>query len=179
MYIIQTSKLLVDNKKLSLAISGQCLQNVGKSDAKEFFTKHFNRFIGPFNSGLTRDFVISDITHIQKNLDSSFYLRFKNADLRDAVFFNKFCLSADAAGPEKLYLHSFLSAKEKRHQDELLKIFYTLSNKSDGKYSFRVFPNGDSLKIISRKGNKKFLFALDSKVCPAEFLRMKGVEFKQ
>ena len=175
----QTPKLLVDNKKISLAISGQCLQNVEEGEAKEFFIKHFNNFIGPFNSGLTRDFVISDITNIQKNLDSSFYLRFKNADLRDAVFLNKFCLSADAVGPDKLYLHSFLSAKEKRHQDKLLKDFYTLSSKSDGKYSFRVFPNGDSLKIISGRGNKKFLFALDSKVGPAEFLRMKGVEFKE
>jgi len=60
-----------------------------------------------------------------------------------------------------------------------LKEFYSLSTKSDGKYSFRVFPNGDSLKIIRKKGNKKFLFALDSQVAPADFLRMKGVEFKE
>ena len=148
--------------------------------AKQLFINEFNRFIGPFNSGLARNFVNSDIIHNQKNLDDSFfYLRFKNADLRDAVFFNKFCLSSDAVGESKLYLHSFLSAKEKRSQAKLLKDFYTLSSKTDGRYSFRVFPNGDSLKIISRKGNKKFMFALDSKVGPAEFLRMKGIDFKQ
>ena len=76
----------MDNKRLSLAISGQYLQSVDESKAKEFFINQFNRFIGPFNSGLARNFVNSDITHIQKNLDdSSFYLRFKNADLRCCV----------------------------------------------------------------------------------------------
>ena len=170
----------MDNKALSLAVSGHVLQEVEESEAAVFFIQQFNRYIGPFNSGLTRDFVASDISHIQKNLDdNSFYLRFKNEELRDAVFYNKFCLSTDAVGEYKLYLHSFLSAREKKQQAKLLKDFYSLSTKSDGKYSFRVFPNGDSLKIISRKGNKKFLFALDSKVDPADFLRMKGVEFKE
>jgi len=96
--------------------------------------------------------------------------------LRDAVFYNKFCLSTDAVGEYKLYLHSFLSAREKKQQAKLLKEFYSLSTKSDGKYSFRVFPNGDSLKIIRKKGNEKFLYL---QVAPAEFLRMKGVEFKE
>ena len=69
--------------------------------------------------------------------------------------------------------------KEKIQQAKLLKEFYALSTKEDGKYSFRVFPNGDSSKIISKEGKKKFLFALDSKVEPADFLSMKEVEFNQ
>ena len=170
----------MDNKAVSLAVSGHALLSIEECDAKDFFVNQFNKYIGPFNSGLSRDFVSSDITHIQKNLDeSTFYLRFKSEDLRDAVFHNKFCLSSDAVGDCKLYLHSFLSPKEKRQQAKLLKEFYALSTKEDGKYSFRVFPNGDSLKIISKEGKKKFLFALDSKVEPADFLSMKGVEFKQ
>jgi len=133
-----TRKLQVDNKKLSLAVSGQGLQVIEESQAKDFFINHFNKFIGPFNSGLNRDFISSDITHIQKNpAESSFYLRFSSADLRDAVFLNKFCLSSEAVGDCKLYLHSFLSEKEKRHQARLLKEFYSLSTKTDGKYSFR------------------------------------------
>ena len=36
-----------------------------------------------------------------------------------------------------------------------------------------------SLKIISKEGKKKILFALDSKVGPVDFLSMKVVEFKQ
>jgi len=92
------------------------------------------------NSYLVSFHNIFDAQHI---IDSSFY--FSNSNLKDE---------------DRIFVYPLLSPSEKKHQQDVLKIFYTFQTKdlSSNKYNFRIYPCGYDLKI--KMSEKVFYFKL-------------------
>ena len=172
---------------MSLVISGD-IPNGSASRIKEVLTNRFNSQICPAVRGFERDLRIDDLTHVllEKN---SIIARFSSTEAKNVVLDNRKLLSAvcsesDPSTSEnpksqwKMFVSPFLDNQDLKNQNIVLRAFKSLQIKNNPSLSFKVYPQGYSIKIVSVDGSKYF-FPFDSNQSPKQFLKSKGIACKE
>ena len=78
----------------------------------------------------------------------------------------------------KMFVSPFLDNQDLKNQNIVLRAFKSLQIKNNPSLSFKVHPQGYSIKIVSVDGSKYF-FPFDSIQSPKQFLKSKGIACKE
>ena len=148
-------------ESLSLVVSGDIL-NGSSSRIKEVLINRFNSQICPAVRGFERDLRIDDLTHVllEKN---SIIARFSSTEAKNVVLDNRKLLSAvcsesDPSTSEnpksqwKMFVSPFLDNQDLKNQNIVLRAFKSLQIKNNPSLTFKVYPQGYSIKIVSVDG---------------------------
>jgi len=150
-------------ESLSLVISGD-IPNGSSSRIKEVLINRFNSQICPAVRGFERDLRIDDLTHVllEKN---SIIARFSSTEAKNVVLDNRKLLSAvcSESDPSKKSMEDVCLAlhQDLKNQNIVLRAFKSLQIMNNASLSFKVYPQGYSIKIVSVDGSK-YYFTLDS-----------------
>ena len=174
-------------ESLSLVISGD-IPTGSSSRIKEVLINRFNSQICPAVCGFERDLRIDDLTHVllEKN---SIIARFSSTEAKNVVLDNRkllsvVCSESDPSTSEnpktqwKMFVSPFLDNQDLKNQNIVLRAFKSLQIKNNPSLSFKVYPQGYSIKIVSVDGSKYF-FPFDSNQSPKQFLKSKGIACKE
>jgi len=174
-------------ESLSLVISGD-IPNGSASRIKEVLTNRFNSQICPAVRGFERDLGIDDLTHVLVD-KNSIIVRFSSIGAKNVILENRKLLSAvcsesDPSTSEnpksqwKMFVAPFLDSQDLKNQNIVLRAFKSLQIKDNASLSFKVYPQGYSIKIVHVDGSKYF-FPFDSNQSPIQFLKSKGIACKE
>ena len=152
-------------ESLSLVISGD-IPHGSASNIKEVLTRRFNSQICPAVRGFERDLVTEDFTHVLVD-KNSIVARFSSIEARNVILDNRKLLSAvcsesDPSASEnplnqwKMFVSPFLDSQDIKNQNIVLKAFKSLQIKNNASPTFKVYPQGYSIKIVLNDGSKYF-----------------------
>jgi len=178
------------NESLNLVLSGD-IPNGSLTSIKAALITRFNAVINPAFRGLDRDFQSNDISHILVE-KKSIRIRFSSLQAKNVILENKRLLAGHSDSSEevissssphnlsdwKMFVSPHLEYQDAKNQNIVLRAFKTLQLKDNGTFSFKVFPQGYSIKIVSQDG-LKFYFPFDCKQSPKQFLLSKGIKCRE
>ena len=152
-------------ESLSLVISGD-IPHGSASNIKEVLTRRFNSQICPAVRGFERDLVTEDFTHVLVD-KNSIVARFSSIEARNVILDNRKLLSAvcsesDPSASEnplnqwKMFVSPFLDSQDIKNQSIVLKAFKSLQIKNNASPTFKVYPQGYSIKIVLNDGSNIF-----------------------
>ena len=174
---------------LNLVISGDVPKGSVASIKRELISR-FNSALAPTFRGLDRDLTIDDISHVLVDT-KSIRIRLSSLEAKNVIFENKKLLTGSSVSLSeeertcsmetnphdwKMYISPQLTAQDLKNQKVIVKAFHSLQLKGEGT-SFKIFPQGYSIKIVTPDG-KKFFYPFDCKHSPKHFLQLKGVRCK-
>jgi hypothetical protein len=184
-------KYLNKNNSLNLVLSGD-IPTGSMATIKKELVSRFNATLHPAFRGLERDFCADDISQILIN-GKSLIIRLSSMEAKSVIYENKKLLaglpnsSVETASPNpnilntwKMYVSPHLDPQDLKNQKIVLRAFNSLQLKDSGpdSPSFKVFPRGFSIKIVTPNGMKLF-YPFDCKQSPKQFLQSKGVRCKE
>jgi len=176
-------------ESLNLVLSGDIPNGSLPSIKAELITR-FNSVLNPAFRGLERDFQSDDISHILLD-KKSIRIRLSSLRAKNVILENKKLLAEHSYSEEvisssssynrsawKMFVSPHLEQQDVKNQNIVLRAFKTLQLKDNGTLSFKVFPQGYSIKIVSQDGLKCY-FPFDCKQSPKQFLLSKGIKCRE
>jgi len=179
---------------LNLVVTGD-IPSGSLASIKTELVSRFNATLHPAFRGLERDFCANDISHILVD-GKSLIIRLSSLEAKSVIYENKKLLAGkphlseeetETSSPNpntlpmwKMYVSPHLDPQDLKNQKVVLRAFNSLQLKGNApdSPSFKVFPQGFSIKIVTPNG-KKFFYPFDCKQSPKQFLLSKGVRCKE
>ena len=179
---------------LNLVVTGD-IPSGSLASIKTELVSRFNATLHPAFRGLERDFCANDISHILVD-GKSLIIRLSSLEAKSVIYENKKLLAGkphlseeetETSSPNpntlpmwKMYVSPHLDPQDLKNQKVVLRAFNSLQLKGNApdSPSFKVFPQGFSIKIVTPNG-KKFFYPFDCNQSPKQFLLSKGVRCKE
>jgi len=161
-------------ESLSLVISGD-IPHGSASSIKEVLTSRFNSQICPAVRGFERDLVTEDLTHVLVD-KNSIVVRFSSVEAKNIVLDNRKLLSTVCSESDPSASENPLGSQDIKNQNIFLRAFKSLKIMNNASPSFKVYPQGYKIKIVSNDG-ANYCFPFDSNQSPKQFLKSKGIAY--